>query len=265
MSVKLKTKMESTKVCFTEEQISVLDTLLRGKILECVDSIMDSDGEEFEGDRDSFNTLFEKVFTLKDLPVISNDKKVKKKTKLKDPNMPKKFKTAYFVWLWNVDDNIGMSKIKKDFPDLTHKDSLSKAGKIWKDMSDIDKKMFYELSIVDKTRYEEEMIKYLQPIQENGKFKLSLTNKEEEDEELELELEELEGFERKDNLFLYGYTKKTSSTKFDTLTDAVLALEQDEEAMGIVKDNKGHYTLRKGKVYKHTPILKQPDICWKKL
>ena len=103
-----------------------------------------------------------------------------------------------------------------------------------------------------------------------GKQKKSVTKEEsssaDADEETEEDsVEELDNFERKDNLFLYGYTKKTGSTKFELLNEAVSALEEDEEATGIVKDKKGQYTVRKGKAYKDTPESKQPEICWKKL
>ena len=74
--------------------------------------------------------------------------------------MPKKNKTPYFIWLWNEDNEIGMSKIKKDFTDLTHKQALSKAGEIWKLMSDTLKKKFIEISKKDKERYDNEMLQY---------------------------------------------------------------------------------------------------------
>ena len=263
-NVKSRTSLEMD-IGFSKGQKDILEKMMREKITECVDNIMnsDSEGDDFEGDRDSFNSLFEKVFNFKSLKVEDN-MKVESNTKVigkrakkeKDPNMPKKFKTAYFMWLWNDDIHIGMSKIKNDFTDLTHKQALAKAGQIWTQMTEPQKIPFNQLSVKDKTRYENEILEYNPP---------SSADADEDDHEVTEELEELDNFERKDNLFLYGYTKKTGSTKFQTLSEAVSALEEDEEATGVVKDNKGNYTVRKGKVYKDTPELKYPEICWKKL
>ena len=277
-------------VGFSKEQKEMLEYMMSEKISECVENIMnsDSEGDDFEGDRDSFVGLFEKVFTFKSLKEIKNDFKgdnretSKRGKRVRDPNMPKKFKTAYFVWLWNEDNEIGMSKIKNDFPELTHKQALSKAGEIWKSMSETLKEPFMEKSMEEKCRYEKDLLEYNGTQQDSdeetevvetkkkGKQKKSVTKEEassaDADEETEEDsVEELDNFERKDNLFLYGYTKKTGSTKFELLNEAVSALEEDEEATGIVKDKKGQYTVRKGKAYKDTPESKQPEICWKKL
>ena len=37
---------------------------------------------------------------------------------------------------------IGMKKIKNDFPEMTHKQRLSKAGQIWKSMSEQQKSVY---------------------------------------------------------------------------------------------------------------------------
>ena len=168
---KQKSKMSKTAmVGFSKEQKEILEYMMKEKISECVENIMnsDSEGEDFEADRDSFVGLFEKVFTFKSLKEIKNDfngdisirGRSKKEKKVKDPNMPKKFKTAYFIWLWNEDNEIGMSKIKNDLPLLTHKQALSKAGEIWKSMLDTQKEPFIEKSKEDKVRYEKELLQY---------------------------------------------------------------------------------------------------------
>jgi len=287
---KQKSKMSKTAmVGFSKEQKEILEYMMKEKISECVENIMnsDSEGDDFEGDRDSFVGLFEKVFTFKSLKEIKNDfngdisirGRSKKEKKVKDPNMPKKFKTAYFIWLWNEDNEIGMSKIKNDFPLLTHKQALSKAGEIWKSMLDTQKEPFIEKSKEDKVRYDKELLQYKETKNEltevvetkkKGKQKKSVTKEEassaDTDEETEVDTnEEIDNFEIKENQFLYGYTKKNSSDKFETLKEAVSALECDKEATGIVKDKNGKYTVRKGKVYKDTPESKKPEICWKKL
>lgn len=166
--VKSRTSLEMV-VGFSKEQKDILEKMMREKISECVDNIMnsDSEGEDFEGDRDSFVGLFDKVFTFNSLKVddnmrVKDNMKVigKRAKKEKDPNMPKKFKTAYFMWLWNEDNEIGMSKIKNDFPDITHKQALSKAGEIWNLMTEQQKQLFTDLSLKDKARYELEIIQY---------------------------------------------------------------------------------------------------------
>ena len=172
MSTKQNSKMskmsKTETVGFSKEQKEMLEYMMSEKISECVENIMnsDSEGDDFEGDRDSFVGLFERVFTFKslkesdykgDISIRETSKKGKRK---KDPNMPKKFKTSYFVWLWNEDNEIGMSKIKNDSPDLTHKQALSKAGEIWKLMSDTLKKPFIDISKKDKERYDNEVLQY---------------------------------------------------------------------------------------------------------
>ena len=176
MSKMSKQKSKTEKVGFSKEQKEMLEYMMKEKISECVENIMnsDSEGDDFEGDRDSFVGLFEKVFTFKSLKEIKNvnngdisiRERSKKGKRLRDPNMPKKNKTPYFIWLWNEDNEIGMSKIKNDFPDLTHKQALSKAGEIWKSMSETQKKTFMEKSMEDKCRYEKELLEYKNSKQE---------------------------------------------------------------------------------------------------
>ena len=176
MSKMSKQKSKTEKVGFSKEQKEMLEYMMREKISECVENIMnpDSEGDDFEGDRDSFVGLFEKVFTFKSLKEIKNEnngdisirERSKKGKKLRDPNMPKKNKTPYFIWLWNEDTEIGMSKIKNDFPELTHKQALSKAGEIWKSMSETQKEPFIEKSKEDKVRYEKDLLEYNEKLQD---------------------------------------------------------------------------------------------------
>ena len=71
----------STEIGYTNEQMCHLDTLMKSKIKECVDYIMntDSEGEDFEGDRDSFEKLFERVFTTEGLKRLDKLEKTKRK------------------------------------------------------------------------------------------------------------------------------------------------------------------------------------------
>ena len=132
----------STEIGYTNEQMGHLDSLMKSKIRECVEYIMntDSEGEDFEGDRESFEKLFERVFTmdgLKRVDTIGVDGKKKKKKRKRKRKGKKREKTNYFIWLWDSEE--GMKKIKEDFPDLTHKERLSKAGEIWKSFSEEEK------------------------------------------------------------------------------------------------------------------------------
>ena len=131
----------TTEIGYTNEQMSHLDSLMRSKIKECVEYIMntDSEGEDFEGDRESFENLFDRVFTLDGLKRVESLGKTTKtkKTKKRSGEGKKREKTAYFIWLWDSEE--GMKSIKEKFPDMTHKERLSKAGQIWKSMTEEEK------------------------------------------------------------------------------------------------------------------------------
>ena len=132
----------STEIGYTNEQMCHLDTLMKSKIKECVEYIMntDSEGEDFEGDRESFEKLFERVFTTEGLKRLDKLEKTKTKKKRSSNDGKKREKTSYFIWLWDTED--GMKKIKEDFPDLTHKQRLSKAGEIWKSKSEEERSSY---------------------------------------------------------------------------------------------------------------------------
>lgn len=211
----------STEIGYTNEQMSHLDTLMKNKIKECVDYIMntDSEGEDFEGDRDSFEKLFERVFTTEGLKRVDKIEKTKRKKRNSDGK--KREKTSYFIWLWDTDD--GMKKIKEDFPDLTHKERLSKAGEIWKSKSEEEKSSY-------KTP----------PTPQN------------DDIHQEIEFTEHKG------KFCSGLTTKNKKKKFSSLEKAKEEFSQDEEAKSIVLDDKGKYSLRKTVGMKD----KEAFTCW---
>ena len=139
---------KSTEIGYTNEQMGHLDSLMKSKIRECVEYIMntDSEGEDFEGDRESFEKLFERVFTmdgLKRVDTIEVDGKKKRKRK-SNVGGKKREKTSYFIWLWDSEE--GMKKIKQDYPDMTHKERLSKAGEIWGAKSEEEKSVYKSTS-----------------------------------------------------------------------------------------------------------------------
>ena len=197
----------SPEIGYTNEQMGHLDSLMRRKIKECVEYIMntDSEGDDFEGDRESFEKLFERVFTMDGLKRV--DTIEKKKKRKSNSEGKKREKTNYFIWLWDSEE--GMKKIKEDFPDLTHKQRLSKAGEIWKSFSE----------------------------EEKSSYKGML--------ELNTQVQGIE-FTEHVNHNTTGLTELNKKNKFDSFDKAKEEFSKDSEAKSIVLDTKGKYTLRKG-------------------
>ena len=128
-------------VLFTNEQKEFMNSKFEKMRKTMLTNIMDDD-DEFEGTEDSFRVLFERVLNLDDLEIDESVKKTKSKSKMKGGEVKKRKPSSYLIWLWNEDVNIGMSKIKIDFPDLDFKEHRKKAGEIWKSMSKEDKDNF---------------------------------------------------------------------------------------------------------------------------
>ena len=165
----------SQSVGYTNEQMDHLGSLFKNKIDECLKTIMDSD-DEFEGDRESFESLFSKLFTTEGLERVEEIKsKSKGKSKSKSKSKAKskmsleedegeelvvkrkkrvRTKTPYFVWLWDMEE--GMKSIKENYPEMTHRERLSKAGEIWKSMSEKEKEKYNEIAKKYKEEQREE-------------------------------------------------------------------------------------------------------------
>uniref|UniRef100_A0A914CW44 FACT complex subunit SSRP1 n=1 Tax=Acrobeloides nanus TaxID=290746 RepID=A0A914CW44_9BILA len=79
--------------------------------------------------------------------------KTKKGKKDKDPNAPKRATTAYMIWF-----NENRTKIQKEGDSVA--DTARRAGKLWKEMGDAEKKPYDEKAKKDKERYEREMKDY---------------------------------------------------------------------------------------------------------
>lgn len=73
----------------------------------------------------------------------------------KDPNKPKGVKKAYFFFADKI-----VPEIKKKEEDIDHKAAMTKAGALWKQLSDDQKKPFQELEAEDQARFDEEMKTY---------------------------------------------------------------------------------------------------------
>ncbi|CAF1072551.1 unnamed protein product [Adineta steineri] len=77
------------------------------------------------------------------------------KKKAKDPNAPKRFRTAYI--LFSVEKR---EEVKNDNPGLSAKEMLAELGAQWKAADAATKQRFQKLSDAEKSEYEEKMAAY---------------------------------------------------------------------------------------------------------
>jgi len=77
------------------------------------------------------------------------------KKKQKDPNQPKKAKTAYLFFSAEK-----RGEVKKNNPDLSNKEIMTELGQMWSSLSKEDKKEFEEKATEDKERYAREYEEY---------------------------------------------------------------------------------------------------------
>jgi len=82
-------------------------------------------------------------------------KKKKKKKKARDPNLPKRPKTAFFFYM-----DVMRPQVAKEFPDLKVAERSKLLGRKWKELTDEEKKPYLEENAVAKEKYKEAMIKY---------------------------------------------------------------------------------------------------------
>jgi hypothetical protein len=94
--------------------------------------------------------------------VNSSTQKLKKK---KDPNAPKKWSTAYLLFC-----NDNRNKVKEANPSIVATEITKELGKMWKTISDEDKKLYEAKSQIEKTKYQQEMDSY-SPQEENDSSK----------------------------------------------------------------------------------------------
>ena len=96
-----------------------------------------------------------------DTPKPSKSKtktRAKKSDKVKDPNKPKRAKTAFIIWSSSPEV---VKQIKADNPELKHTEAVREAGKVWNQMKADDETGPYdELSLKDKERYLKAMEEY---------------------------------------------------------------------------------------------------------
>jgi len=104
-------------------------------------------------------------------------KKKKKEKKAKDPNAPKKPQTAFFVYLREQ-----RQVVKDKNPTMKPKELVSELGRLWKEMSDEDKKEFKDKAELEKTKYKEEVKKYEENKANGNDKKVDLDDDDEKEE-----------------------------------------------------------------------------------
>ena len=78
--------------------------------------------------------------------------KAGKEKKEKDPDMPKKPQTSYFLFM-----NAKRPQVKADEPNLGFGELTKKLTQMWKDLDDEARKEYEDLAVKDKQRYQKEM------------------------------------------------------------------------------------------------------------
>ena len=79
--------------------------------------------------------------------------------KVKDPDLPKRPNSAYFIFSNEKRPSL-MEKSKKENGKVAVTDVSKELGKMWKELNAKKKKPFEEKAVKDKERYEKEMAEY---------------------------------------------------------------------------------------------------------
>ena len=245
-------KMATTQMTFTPEQIGFLREWFTTQTRQYVTAVMDDD---FEGDEENFQKLCDTTFNpdgfkvgkMKSEEKSKGDEKSGKRTrKTKDPNAPKRPKSAYMCWLWSDE---GVAKVKSDNPDMNHKDAVKRASEVWGEMTSEQKGPWESMSADSKKEYEEKMKDYSPN-----------SGGESDSGEEDVDLEIPEGWQMKRGMYLGGYSS-AGKTKYTTLDEAIQGMDGCDDAGGIVYDGK-HFTIRKNgnpRISKKNEILITPN------
>lgn len=170
-----------TSVTFTKEQKTFLDR----KFENMSESLVSQMQETYEGDdMDELTEMVNNIFTTKGFKMTKSVKttkttktaksdsdsddeepkpsksktRAKKSAKVKDPNKPKRAKTAFIIWSSSSE---GVKQIKADNPELKHTEAVREAGKVWSQMKEDEETGPYdELALKDKERYLKDMEEY---------------------------------------------------------------------------------------------------------
>jgi len=84
-------------------------------------------------------------------------KKKKKKKKQRDPNLPKRPKTAFFFYM-----DAMRPQVNKEHPEMKITEKTKFLGGLWRGLTDEEKKPYAEASAAAKEKYKEAMIIYKQ-------------------------------------------------------------------------------------------------------
>uniref|UniRef100_A0A1I7XLE3 HMG box domain-containing protein n=1 Tax=Heterorhabditis bacteriophora TaxID=37862 RepID=A0A1I7XLE3_HETBA len=84
---------------------------------------------------------------------VEKPKKTRGVKKEKDPNQPKRYQSAYFLWMGE-----NRARIKKENPGASVAEIAKIGGKEWSNVN--DKSKWEKQSALDKAEYEKAMAKY---------------------------------------------------------------------------------------------------------
>ena len=142
-------------------------------MMSTIKNIVSQFVEEYIGTPEAeVNQKIESSSLLVDIEVAvrSNIEKFATIKKLKDPDAPKRPTTSYLAFYKEK-----AAAIKQEF-DLSNAPSISKkAGELWRELSEKEKKKYEKIAQQDKERYEEEKKEYRRPSEEEISRKISET------------------------------------------------------------------------------------------
>jgi hypothetical protein len=256
-----KSNMSTTQITFTAAQIDFLGKWFNQQKNAYTATVME---DEFPADEESFQQLCEATYNVGgfkvgemverdtgDTPRVGRKGRVKKEKRDKDPNAPKRAKSAFIIWQWGAES--GVAKVKDANPDIAHTKAVGEAGAVWAGMSDEEKAPWNAKSAVEKAKYVEAMKNYVAP---DGDKVGKVVGKVVDDVVVSQDVPDGVGGAQV-NMYMRGMASKK---RYNTLQEAVTAMESVDGAGGVVYDGKS-YSLRKSGDAKETT---NPDVLWVK-
>merc|ERR1719195_1177710 len=127
--------------------------------------LSEADKKPFEAQYDAQRKTYEKLMNAyKHTENFRRFQRQKKEFKVesakkgkfaKDPNAPKKAQTAYFAFLADKRETV-----KKENPDISHKDVLKKLGELWNGLTISEKAPYEKTAEASKKKYAKAMAVY---------------------------------------------------------------------------------------------------------
>ena len=143
MSTTKKTRTKNTKKATTKKDTAVDNTTNLSTELSEINKEVET----------LIKTMRKNVALIKN----RNSGKNSRTRKPKDPNHPKRSRSAYIIFC-----NANRSKVQKANPELGAKDITRKLAEMWKALNDKKREPFDKEAAADKVRYETEMAAYNQ-------------------------------------------------------------------------------------------------------